>query len=124
MRGHEQILAARRKGRHPSLVWVACDGYNDGFTRLAALGCRPLDHIELKADENPKRLDLRCVIGLAVDVSGTNEKRVAAVARACVEHGARRVIASHFTTHKRGDDIEVQTHRMTFTNEELEQWPA
>jgi hypothetical protein len=121
VRGHEQILADRRNGVHPAIVWVDCDGYNPGFARLATLGCRPRDHLEIGADENPLRLDLRCVVGLLVDVYGSDERRVAAVARACVEHGARQVIASHSTFH--GKDRIVQTHRVTFTNEELAQWP-
>lgn len=124
MRGHEAIAERRRKGHTPAMVWVLTDGYCDGMARLAALGCPMVDHIELKHSDNPKRLDLRCLIGLHVEVSGSDERRVAAVARACVEHGAKQVIAAHLTTTKRGEDIDVTTHRITFTNEELEQWPA
>lgn len=124
MRGHEKIAECRRRGHTPGLVWVLTDGYCDGMARLAAMGCPMVDHIEVKHSDNPKRLDLRCLIGLHVEVSGSDERRVAAVARACVEHGAKQVIAAHLTTTKRGEDFDVTTHRITFTNEELATWPA
>jgi hypothetical protein len=124
MRGHEQLAKRRRDGYVPALVWVLTDGYCDGMARLAALGCPMADHLELKHSDNPKRLDLRCLIGLAVEVTGSDERRVAAVARACLEHGAKQVIAAHVTTTWRGEEPEVTVHRITFTNEELDQWPA
>jgi len=124
VRGHEQIAERRRAWHIPPMVWVLTDGYCEGMARLRALGCPLVDHIELKHSDNPKRLDLRCVIGLVVEVSGSDERRVGAVARACVEHGAKQVIAAHLTTTKRGEDFDVQAHRITYTNEEIEQWPV
>jgi hypothetical protein len=123
MRGNEEIAAARRRGAGPSMVWIDCDGYNDGFTRLKSMGLWPEDWIELRADENPLRLDLRCVIGLCVNVMGQDERRVGAVARACVEAGARRVIASFATCELRAGEPVHTMQRMTFSNEELAEWP-
>jgi hypothetical protein len=123
MRGHEEIAAARRRGAGPSMVWIDCDGYNEGVARLRALGCWLADWIELRPEDNPLRLDLRCVIGLLVLVSGLDERRVAAVARACEAAGARQVIASWHKVHHAAGDPLATVERLTTTNEELAEWP-
>lgn len=124
MRGHEQIAERRRAGYVPPMVWVLTDGYSEGIAWLRAMNFPLVGHIELKHSDNPKRLDLRCVIGLVVEVSGSDERRVSAVARVCIEHGAKQVIAAYLTTTKPGEDFDLQVHRITYTNEEIELWPA
>lgn len=124
MRGHERIAERRRHGDKPAMVWVLCDGYSAGMSRLQAIGCALPDVIELKHSDNPKRMDLRCLIGLTVEVSGSDQARVGAVARACVAAGASQVIAVAQTVTPRGEDFDVHTDRISFTNEEVEQWPA
>jgi hypothetical protein len=124
MRGHDRIAERRRSRDKPAMVWVLCDGYSVGMTRLQALGCALPDVIELKHSDNPKRLDLRCLIGLTVEVSGSDQARVGAVARACVAAGAAQVIAVAQTVTPRGEEFDVHTDRITFTNEEVELWPA
>lgn len=105
------------------MVWIDCDGYNDGFSRLAGMGFWPEGWIELRADANPLRLDLRCLIGLCVNIMGRDERRVGAVARACADAGARRVIASYDTCEMQAGEPVHTTQRITFSNEELDQWP-
>jgi hypothetical protein len=123
MRGHEALAAMRRAGHRPAMAWVETDGYNDGLQRMARYGVRPVAQLEVALTDRPQRLDLRCLVDLVVEVSGSDERRVAAVARACVEAGARQVIAVASTTTRRGDDFEVQIDRMTVTNEGLSEWP-
>jgi hypothetical protein len=92
MRGHQDLIALRRKGVKPPLVWLSC-GRSDGLRRhreeTGALG----EHIEIDEGDIIERLDLRCLVGLAVDVSGDDRGRVLALAKACEEAGASRVIA-------------------------------
>jgi hypothetical protein len=110
MRGHEPLIALRRAGWKPAMAWVSVDGYSETFTNLSRLGFPPLDAIELAATDSPARVDLRCVIGMTVEVSGSDERRVAATARACRDFGATQVVA-------------MTPDRITFTNEELDKWP-
>jgi hypothetical protein len=105
------------------MAWVDCDGYNAGLTRLLAMGLWPDDWLEIRPEENPLRLDLRCLIGLTVNVMGSDERRVAVVARACVDAGAKRVIASWHTLVYRAGEPHCETQRMTLLNEELAEWP-
>jgi hypothetical protein len=124
MRGHEAIVAMRKAGQRPAMAWVETDGYNEGLQRMARAGVRPIGQIEVAVTERPQRLDLRCLVDLVVEVSGSDERRVGAIARACVEAGARQVIAIASTTTRRGDDFDVEIDRMTVTNEELSTWPT
>lgn len=113
----------RRNGRKPSMVWLSCDGYNAGFTRLAKLGFYPESHVELDMKDSPARVDFRFAVGLVVEVSGSDERRVGATARALVGSGAKQVIAACHTMHRRGEEFEADIDRITFTNEEVSQWP-
>jgi hypothetical protein len=125
MRGHEPILETRRRqGLTPAMVWIEADGYIDGFTWLGKIGARPEHHVELAAKDSPVRCDMRFTRGLVCMIEGSDEHRVAAVARACIEAGAKQVIAAWATTVPRGEEFETTTHRITFTNEELSQWPT
>jgi hypothetical protein len=123
MRGHEEIAAARRTGAVPALVWVTTDGYNVGFTRLKALGFWPADWIEIEARDNLQRMDLRCVVGLRVNVSGFDERRVGAAARALQGAGAVQVIATNHLVTRRAGEPFCEAHRMTTKNEEIDEWP-
>jgi hypothetical protein len=84
MKGGEELVRMRLSGKVPPLLWVDLD---IGF---AADG----EHLSIAAGESLASLDLRAVQGLAVSVSGCDAARVQAVARACEENGARRVIAN------------------------------
>jgi hypothetical protein len=123
VRGHEPIIELRRRGQRPVMIWIDCDGYNPGFAALARMGFPVDDHVELQATDQPHRMDWRFVTGLVVKVDGSQERRVAAVARACAEAGARQVIAAWSTVQPRGEEFDVTVHRITFTNDELSEWP-
>lgn len=121
MRGQERIAEARRGGYRPALIWVEADGYNPGFTRLAQLGFPRQDTLEIEPGENLQRLDLRCVVGCIVDVTGKDQARVAAIARACTEHGAAHVFCGVYAP----ADGRGNCARLAFANgiKEVEQWP-
>lgn len=84
MKGADELIRMRLEGRVPSLLWVDLDieYLPDG------------EHLSISANESLASLDLRAVQGLVVSVSGCDAKRVKAVAKACEENGARRVIAN------------------------------
>lgn len=126
MRGHVELITLRRQGSRPPMVWVRDGRYMPDAHWRYLRDCGELgDAIELDPEDHPARADLRWATDLVVNLSGTDEMRVGRFARALVDAGARHVIASWATTARRRDgDWDVLTHRMTFSNDELSQWPA
>lgn len=102
MRGHLALIAMRQRGAKPDLVWLetnperdpCCDDWLEITPKHA--------HLQFDPEESPARVDLRCVVGLTVSISGSNLKRVRATRDACIAAGAKRVIAS--TTRQIGND--------------------
>lgn len=97
MRGHQQLIAMRNAGAVPDVVWIDTDlpklpmpgDWHEITPRHA--------HLQLDASDRLARLDLRCVIGLTVSVSGSDVHRVRAVRDACIDAKAKRVIAATTT---------------------------
>ena len=94
MRGHLPLIAMRRRGLRPSLVWIDTDPdvlrcWRDWPTVDATVA-----HVQLGLDDSPALLDLRWLIGLNVIVSGADAQRVEAVGQACRDHEAARVITA------------------------------
>lgn len=94
MRGHQPIIAMRRRGITPALVQIGTDEpaglrmWRD-WPEL----CPAVAWVQIDADEVAAALDLRFVTALTVSVTGSNPDRVEAVAQACRDHHADRVIA-------------------------------
>jgi len=93
MRGHEALVAMRRRGVRPVMADIS-----DG---MDGLGCwrdwqdwTGTAQIEVQPGDSISRLDLRCLVGLFVIVSGTDESRVKRLHDACVEAGASAVMAT------------------------------
>jgi glycine/D-amino acid oxidase-like deaminating enzyme len=84
MKGMQDLIDMRLQGRVPSLLYVDLD-----VGRMPGEG-----HLQIGAKEPLYSLDLRGVQGLVVSVSGLDGKRVKAVAKACEEAGARRVLGN------------------------------
>lgn len=92
MRGHDELIALRRTGRVPGLVflslerdpWRTWSGWSE-WSRHA--------HIEVDPAESIATLDLRCMVGLTVLIDGEDEFRVLALHEACKEAKAKRVIS-------------------------------
>jgi hypothetical protein len=125
VRGHDEVIALRRRGLRPQMVWVNDGRYMPDKFWCYLRDCGELgDQIELDATDQPGRADLRWAIGLTVNLCGSDELRVGRFARALEQAGARRVIAYWQTTRLRADgDYVATTHRATYSNEELAQWP-
>ncbi|MBA3589698.1 hypothetical protein [Methylibium sp.] len=118
MRGHEQLLAMRKNGYAPSVVfietndalWQADKDWPEMTPTMAKL--------RVEAKDSLASLDLRCVVGLKVMVDGHEQARVDAVATACQTAKAKRVI----TTVTTFGDGNPEVIRMTDTDGVLT-WP-
>jgi hypothetical protein len=99
MRGHEPLIAMRMRGMTPSTVELMVDQRMPSwFWREWPTERHPGEPIHARIlvgeTDSPQLLDLRCLIGLTVQVNGPNPERVATVAQACTDAGAARVITS------------------------------
>lgn len=113
MRGHEPLLAMRRRGMRPPSVWLTdapqpkplADG-----TRLDwwAFGKLLPAEVTLEPGDHPLRTDLRFVVGMTVHLHLDDPERLRAFARACIDAGAVRVFGtSHTFDPKRWEATEV-----------------
>jgi hypothetical protein len=123
MRGHEALIAMRRQGAVPDVVWIDTD-----LARLPMaddwLEVTPRHaHVQLDPADSPARVDFRCVIGLTVSISGDDLKRVRATRDACVFAGAKRVIASTTKRIGRGEFAAFQLVELTDTDGHLTHEP-
>jgi hypothetical protein len=82
MKGHDQLIALRRKGLKPTYVWISDYpwAFLDGLT------------VNVHGD-TPELLDLRFLVGTTALVEGPDQSRVDRIANAC-EAIAQRVIAN------------------------------
>lgn len=101
MRGHEALLALRRRGQRPLMADI-CDGM-DG---LACWRDWPnwsgAAHIEVRPEDRINRLDLRCIVGMFVSVGGMDANRVRQLHDRCVEVGASGVMAAVYAVGPHG----------------------
>jgi hypothetical protein len=93
MRGAEELIALRRRGYRPEKGVVVCMSampigktYDDG---LSDTGCAGID---IGSDEVLARLDFRCLIGLRVVVTGSDESRIMYAASLIEQAGASGVV--------------------------------
>ncbi len=110
MIGQEALVKMRIGGKRPSAVFI------DDFQSSAAKdwsnpGARygetwEPDHatIQIDSSDNIEALDLRCVTGLLVVVSGSTESRAKALFNSCKRHSAQMIVATH--------DIHIGEHRI------------
>lgn len=88
MRGHEPIIAMRKAGRKPAIVFI-----ND-FDCPADWPEWEGDHATVcVAGDTPEALDLRFVLGLSVSITGATENRAKRLMQACKDAGATTVAA-------------------------------
>jgi hypothetical protein len=87
MRGHEAIIAMRKAGRRPAIVFLndfPCD------TDWQKWG----DHVTVDVSgEQPEWADLRFLVGLRVSITSKSEKRAKRLFEACKRAGCATVAA-------------------------------
>lgn len=111
MRGHEPLIAMRKRGATPQSVWFDLDGGDAWKTWPAAMATRWRNHPEavgsaeimVEAGDAIPRLDLRFVVGMQVRVMGADLKRVRQLARACADAGAKRVLGVGYEPDHKGN---------------------
>ena len=92
MRGHENVIAMRKAGKRPAMVFVNDWPCNVDWFETG-------DHATVcVAGDNPESLDTRFSVGLAISISSECEKRARALSDAFKRHAD--VVAAHH--HKPG----------------------
>jgi hypothetical protein len=90
MRGHQPLIAMRRRGIRPASVWLSVDMPDpmtadwQQWAKSAAVDIDPTDSIGL--------LDLRFTVGMLVCIQGLNRERCMALHERCREAKAARVM--------------------------------
>lgn len=128
MRGAAALVSMRMRGVAPSMVFL------DAWCPLGWLGAIAtaydtwhIDHphrahLMLDRADVPARVDLRCIVGLAVMINEDNAAAARAMRDACVAAGARRVIASACDVVVDGEITRV-AHLWTSDTEGHMAWP-
>jgi len=88
MRGHEMIITMRQAGQRPAIVFLNDFQCKTDWYRLQEHATVCID-----ASDAPETLDLRFLVGMNVNVCGSNENRAKAILEACKQHGAKMVAA-------------------------------
>lgn len=95
MQGHEPIIAMRRKGRAPGVVFI-----NDFPCKTSRDWHICGDHATVSVHEEViQLLDLRFLVGLRVSINGSTEVRAKALFEKAKASGARVVGAVHACRH-------------------------
>lgn len=122
MRGQATLIAMRRNGERPAVVFIDTDAGPDALPRWAQWQNvdEALCNLDITPNEPLTRIDFRPLVGLRVHVSGTNEKRVRTIAQLVKEAGADRVISNCVKQISYGEEIAFKTLWIedTYTEEE------
>ena len=97
MHGNEPIIAMRKRGTSPKVVFLneyPCPTDWTEFHEYATVEIKPTDAIEA--------LDLRFLIGLTVSISGSTIERAKRIAEACKAAGATTVATGCVESDERG----------------------
>ena len=100
MRGHQAIIAMRKSGRAPKVVFLndypcqtSCDWQSPGEKYGEEW---PVDHATVStAGDSISSLDLRFAVGLTVIIASESEARAKAIFAKAIAFGARTVSATH-----------------------------
>lgn len=113
MKGHQQLLALRKRGAVPD--WVFIDLDSDPLNEWSDWERTNNAKAALLVEASDKRLDMRFVVKLACFVQGENKDRVMAVRDACIAAGASRVIATVTQRFGSGEYATFRTSLVTDT---------
>lgn len=103
MRGHEPIIAMRKKGIRPSIIFIddtpklsvlSREWHNPG-ERYGEVWEPDFPAVDVLDTETVERLDLRFVMGCVVSISSGTERRAKRLLAACQRAGAKVVAATH-----------------------------
>ena len=86
MRGQEQIIAMRRSGKRPGIVFL-----NDYVCKTDWAEFAEYATVQITPSEPIGSLDLRFLVGLTVSITGSTEERAKSLFDACKLAGAATV---------------------------------
>lgn len=95
MRGHDALKAMRRRRERPEWVFLYAGDSQADFSQDWQVERPGRAHIQVMDSELISSLDLRCVVGMPVLITGDDKARLNLIADACVECGASRVVVGH-----------------------------
>ena len=100
MIGHEPIIAMRKRGTTPKIVFIndfPCQTSRDWHNPGKKFGQQwPADHATVSTAGDPlSSLDLRFLVGLTVSISSESEIRAKAIFAKAKWFGAKTVAATH-----------------------------
>lgn len=117
MRGVASLLALRSRGYVPDCVWIDTDAGSAICQADAwAETNNTQAHLHVEPGDRISRLDMRCVRGLPCYIDGTSEKAVGDMREACIEVGARRVIAAVLVRQDKAGAVAFKTVSVTDTD--------
>lgn len=123
MKGHLPLIAMRRQGARPDVVFLDVDADRLEQWRNWPADCPSRATVQVDPTDSPARLDLRFLIGLLVVVSGSDADRVQRIGQACQDAEALRVITTVHELRTRGPDVLATVVRFTDTDQESNTWP-
>ena len=100
MIGHEPIIAMRKRGTTPKIVFIndfPCQASRDWHNPGEKFGQQwPADHATVSTAGDPlSSLDLRFLVGLTVSINSESEIRAKAIFAKAKWFGAKTVAATH-----------------------------
>lgn len=122
MKGHEHLIAMRLRRLVPIMVYI--DTADTGaLTHMLNSDEPSRAHVWIEPGDSIALLDLRCLYGLQVSITGTERERVEATIRGAKEAVARRVIGIVLRYVGKGAYERAETIRHTDTLGDYE-WEA
>ena len=119
MTGDQGIIKTRTMGYKPNVVYIHTDSLK--FDALDQYPMCSMPDLVIRPAESVEHLDLRFLIGLTCCIYGLDFRRVTAVANACKEAKAKRVIANfHKKINTFGGAVTIVIDRIEDTAGHLE----
>lgn len=107
MRGHNPLIDLRMRRRNPGMVSISVQSERSWIADQWHQweGCDP--SLQIEPADPVSRLDLRCLVGLRVDLMGHESvaARVRAVHQACIDANAERVMTAIWR--EKGEEVEI-----------------
>jgi len=94
MHGHEPLIALRKQGRKPTMVFLSDFSEKSNWHETG-------DYPEINVFHDvPERADLRFLVNLNVTITASTKDRAKALLEACVKAGATTVTTCYFANRR------------------------
>ncbi|MEQ1692334.1 MAG: hypothetical protein ABMA00_13670 [Gemmatimonas sp.] len=124
MRGAANLIEMRKRRKAPAMIFLDADKerlpFPDWELHNVAGERTNIMHLQPEPGESLGRLDLRCLVGMVVVISGKDAARVHAVRDAAIAAKAKRVIAT--VQQQVGHDEWVAFKTIEYTDTAEKRW--